>query len=132
MFPLEFGIKHLILLIPGFLAFIELQVCISPRALLFFTSLWWVVVALAETKAERTQGCVTKGTAGRLRKVIPSLRLARLRSPPGYRVPLGAQHGEICGSPPAKQKTPPSPREYLLELFRRETKERVPVAGDHS
>lgn len=58
--PLEFGNKHFILLIPRFLAFIRQQLFILPRVLCFFTSLWWVIITLAEIKAKRIQGCIKK------------------------------------------------------------------------
>ena len=91
MFPPETGIKHLVLVIPRFLAFIGLQVFILPRVLCFFTPLWWVIVALAVIKAKRIQGCVSKSTASRLREVIISLYLACLRSHLGYRIQFWAQ-----------------------------------------
>lgn len=90
VFPLEFGIKHFILLIPRFLAFIGLQMFILPRVLCLFTSLWWVIITLAAIKAEHIQGCVSKSTASRLREVIISLYLAHLRSHLGYRIEFWA------------------------------------------
>lgn len=85
MFPPEFGVKHLILLIPGLLAVSEPRVFVSPGVLCFVTSLWWAVIALAEVKAEHVQGGVTKSTASRLRRVINSRHWAHLRSRLGYR-----------------------------------------------
>lgn len=61
--PLEFGNKHFILLIPRLLAFIRQQLFILPRVLCFFTSLWWVIITLAEIKAKHIQGCISKSTA---------------------------------------------------------------------
>lgn len=58
--PLEFGNKHFILLIPRFLAFIRQQLFILPRVPCFFTSLWWVIITLAEIKAKHIQGCINK------------------------------------------------------------------------
>lgn len=90
VFPLEFGIKHFILLIPRFLAFIGLQVFILPRDLCFFTSLRWVIITLAAIKAKPIQGCISKSTANRLREVIISLYLAHLRSHLGSRIQFWA------------------------------------------
>ena len=90
VFPLELGIKQFILLIPRFLASIGLHVFILPGVLCFFTSLWWVIIALAGIKAKHIQGCVSKSTASRLREVIISLYLAHLGSHLGYRIQLGA------------------------------------------
>lgn len=61
--PLEFGNKHFILLIPRFLAFIRQQLFILPRVLCCFTSLWWVIITLAEIKAKHIQGCISKSIA---------------------------------------------------------------------
>lgn len=61
--PLEFGNKHFILLIPRFLAFIRQQLFILPRVLYFFTSLWWVIITLAEIKAKHIQSCISESTA---------------------------------------------------------------------
>lgn len=89
-FPLEFGIKCFILLIPWFLAFIGLQVFILPTVLCFFTSLWWVIIALAAIKAKHIQSCINKSTASRLREVIISLYLAHLMPYLEYGIQLWA------------------------------------------
>lgn len=91
--PLEFGNKHFILLIPRFLAFIRQQLFILPRVLCFFTSLWWVIITLAEIKAKHIQGCINKEHSQlcwKQSEVIISFYLAHLRSHLGYRVQFWA------------------------------------------
>lgn len=89
-FPQEFGIKCFILLNPWFLAFIGLQVFILPTVLCFFTSLWWVIIALAAIKAKHIQSCINKCTASRLREVIIFLYLAHLMPYLEYGIQLWA------------------------------------------
>jgi len=90
LFPIEFGIKHFILLIPRFLAFAGLQVFILPRVLYVFTSLWWAIIALAAIMAKHIQGCASKSTASRLREAVIPLYLAYLRSRLEHRIQFWA------------------------------------------
>lgn len=64
-FPLECGIKHFILVVPRFLAFLGLQVFMLSRVLHFFTSLRQVIIALAAIEVKHIQGCISQTTASR-------------------------------------------------------------------
>lgn len=82
----ECDVKHFILVIPRFLAFLGLRVFMLRRVLGFFTSLWWVIIALAVIKVKHIQICISKTTASRLREVVISLYLPHLRSHLEYKI----------------------------------------------